>query len=102
MNMKIAADSIITALKLLMLMYFDETICINRRFSCVCGPTLRTSVRVANRRLLGPRQVLGIVYGLLCACVGYNVRFYAERDGSCTVVEDSIPADISAHKGEEI
>lgn len=100
--MKFAADSIISALKLLMLMYFDETICINRRFSCVCGPALHTSVRVANRRLLGPHQMVGIVYGLSCTCVWYNVGFYAKRDGSCTSFDDSIPADISAHKGEEI
>jgi hypothetical protein len=86
MNMEIAADSIISALQLLMLMYFDETICINRRFSCVCVPGLRTSVRVAKRRLLETHQMVGIVYGLLCTCVRYNVRFYAKTDGSCTVI----------------
>jgi len=46
--MKIAAESIISALKLLMLIYFDETICINRRFSCVCGPALRTCGKSAS------------------------------------------------------
>jgi len=102
MNMKIAAESIISALKLLMLMYFDKIICINRWFSCFCGPALRTSVRVANRRLLGRHQMVGIVYGLLCACARYNVGVYAKRDGSCTAFDDSIPADISAHTGEEI
>jgi hypothetical protein len=84
--MKIAADSIISALKLLMLMYFDETICINRRFSCVCGPALRVSLRVAKRRLLGTHQMVGVVYGLLCTGVRYNVTFYAKKDGSCTVI----------------
>jgi len=102
MDMKIAAESIISALKLLMLMYSEETICINRRFSCVCGPVLRTSVRVANRRLLGRHRMVGIVCGLLCACVRYNVRVCAKRDGSCIVFDDSVPANILAHKGEEI
>jgi len=59
--MEIAADSIISALKPPMLMYFDETTCINRQFSCVCGAALRTSVRVAKRRLLGTHQMVGIV-----------------------------------------
>lgn len=46
--------------------------------------------------------MVGIVYGLLCSCVRYNVRVYTKRDGSCAVFDDSIPADVLAHKGEEI
>ena len=30
--------------------------------------------------------MVGIVYGLLCSSVRYNVWVYAKRDGSCTVI----------------